>query len=116
MIICQIVRVSWWVGVDIASRREGWEDQETEASSTAAWIWSYRRFNHRFHLDNLPLRDMKVGLHIYIYIFIHIYIHIYIYVWTPPPMIQRSPENIASTGKKMHDRILGTPQFRIGFH
>jgi len=31
------------------------------ASSSALWLWSYRRFNHRFHLDNLPLKDMKVA-------------------------------------------------------
>eukprot|EP00913_Durusdinium_trenchii_P011417 g10722.t1 len=28
-------------------------------SSAVLWLYSYRRFNHAFHLENLPLRDIK---------------------------------------------------------
>ncbi|CAJ1433843.1 unnamed protein product [Effrenium voratum] len=30
-------------------------------SSAALWVWTYRRFNHKFHLENLPLRDLKAA-------------------------------------------------------
>ena len=28
-------------------------------SSTVLWLYAYRRFNHAFHLDNLPLKHLK---------------------------------------------------------
>eukprot|EP00438_Fugacium_kawagutii_P032633 Skav228904 [mRNA] locus=scaffold118:80435:91318:+ [translate_table: standard] len=30
-------------------------------SSAVLWLYSYRRFNHKFHLENLPLKDIKVS-------------------------------------------------------
>lgn len=32
-----------------------------KGSSAVLWLYSYRRFNHAFHLENLPLRDIKAG-------------------------------------------------------
>lgn len=28
-------------------------------SSSLLWLYAYRRFNHAFHLDNLPLKHLK---------------------------------------------------------
>lgn len=32
----------------------------TEGSSAVVWLYTYRRFNHAFHLENLPLKEIKV--------------------------------------------------------
>ena len=42
-----------WDGLGTASRTQG--------SSAVVWLYTYRRFNHAFHLENLPLKDIKAG-------------------------------------------------------
>ncbi|CAL1129548.1 unnamed protein product, partial [Cladocopium goreaui] len=42
-----------WDGLGTASRTQG--------SSAVVWLYTYRRFNHAFHLENLPLKDIKAS-------------------------------------------------------
>ena len=39
----------------------GWIRGATEGSSAVVWLYTYRRFNHAFHLENLPLKEIKVA-------------------------------------------------------